>query len=203
MKRVSLALVFACIVTALAAQTIKVNYQGAKPSISDFAWALLSDYENNAEDTDESTAAMLQAWKKYRKGTALPKNETLTVDKKSGYVVFESTFENQKLRIEMCYWNEADGKHKLIAYNVGLYIDGKYNPGQYDGLFFYRYADATKKMTYLNEAPGFEVQYCTDDGSQVSYTLPRTGKDITMTTWNLNGTTKQKTLKWNGSKFAK
>ena len=34
-----------------------------------------------------------------------------------------------------------------------------------------------------------------------TYTLPRTGKDIVATIWNDNGTTSQKTLKWDGQKF--
>ncbi len=188
---------------ALGAQTIKVKYQGSKPTIGDFAWALLSDYDNNAQDTDESMAAMLQAWKKYRKGQTLDQSDFILVDDKNGYAEFESTYDNQTLKIEMCFWNESDGKHKLVAVNVGCYTDGKYTPGQYDGLNFYRYTNTTKKMTMLDNAPGFTVQYGTSNGDPVSYTLPCNGKNITMTTWKQNGTTKQSTLKWNGSKFTK
>ena len=56
MKRTILALILACSTLALTAQgTIKVNYKGAKPSISDFAWAVLSMDENSEEvDFDES-----------------------------------------------------------------------------------------------------------------------------------------------------
>jgi len=51
------------------------------------------------------------------------------------------------------------------------------------------------------EAPGFEEKYSTEDGSWISYSLPRTGKDIIYTEWR-DGGKKQKTLKWNGRKFS-
>ncbi len=38
-------------------------------------------------------------------------------------------------------------------------------------------------------------------GGTRTYTLPRTGKDIVATIWNDNGTTSQKTLKWDGQRF--
>ena len=53
MKRQSLAIIFACCALALVAQdVIKVNYKGSKPTISDFAWAFLSDYVYNENDDD-------------------------------------------------------------------------------------------------------------------------------------------------------
>ncbi|MBO4723300.1 MAG: hypothetical protein J5629_10290 [Muribaculaceae bacterium] len=103
-------------------------------------------------------------------------------------------------KVEMCYWNEADGKHKLFAYNVAFFTDGKFDPGQFDGIQFYRYNNATKKMTYC-DAPGFDARMRVD-GAYVTYSLPRTGKDIIVTYWYDNGTKKQKTLKWNGCKFS-
>lgn len=39
------------------------------------------------------------------------------------------------------------------------------------------------------------------DGANVTYSLPRSGKDITVTYWYENRKT-QKTLKWNGHGFA-
>ena len=45
MKRLSFAFVLLCLAMAMSAQeTIRVNYKGAKPTISDFAWAILSNY---------------------------------------------------------------------------------------------------------------------------------------------------------------
>ena len=203
MKRIALTILFVCCTLALAAQDgIKVNYQGEKPTISDFAWAFLS-VDNGEEElegeADESFNAIKQAWIRHREGLPQEENETLTVDEKNGFVLYEWRYEENLLRIEMCFWNESDKKHKLFAYNVGYYSDGKYSPGQFDGIVFCRYDNAKREMTYC-ESPGFEVEYSTEDGSWVSYDLPRSGKDITVNYW-LNGKRTQKTLKWDGQKF--
>ena len=204
MKRLLLAIALLCSTMMLSAQeTIKVNYQGARPTISDFAWALLSNYVWNEEDDvlDESTNAAKQAWTNYRKGIPLEEGDKITVDQKNGYAVYESCDGNDCLIVEMCYWNESDQKHKLFAYNVKCYRDGAYSPGQFDGLLFYRYNNATKKMTSC-EAPGFEVEFGTEDGAWVCYDLPRVGKNIIYTEWKDNKKKRQKTLKWNGRKFS-
>lgn len=205
MKKLSLAIIFACFTLALSAQdAIRVNYQGAKPTISDFVWAFLSSSDDDDEEegcVDESLNAVKQAWIQHRKGLPLDEDETLTIDQKNGYVVYESRYEEHLLKIEMCYWNESDQKHKLFAYNVTCFTNGKYSPGQFDGLLFYRYNNATKKMTYY-DAPGFDMKYGTEDGDYISHALPRVGKDITVTTWYKNGKKKQKTLKWNGHRFS-
>lgn len=210
MKRTSLTIIFACCILALAAQdVIKINFKGSKPTISDFVGAYLNDYVYNENDDDclnEVRASAKQAWINYLNGKPQVKNTNLIVDNRNGYVVFEGIdeYEGDKdvVRVEMCYWNEADGKHKLFAYNVKCFRNGKYSPGQFDGLQFYRYNNATKKMTYY-QMPGFDSSLYTEDGAYITYSLPRVGKDIVITYWYDNGTKKQKTLKWNGRKFSK
>ena len=210
MKRTSLTIIFACCILALAAQdVIKVNFKGSKPTISDFVGAYLNDYVYNENDDDclnEVRASAKQAWINYLNGKPQVKNTNLIVDNRNGYVVFEGIdeYEGDKdvVRVEMCYWNEADGKHKLFAYNVKCFRNGKYSPGQFDGLQFYRYNNATKKMTYY-QMPGFDSSLYTEDGAYITYSLPQAGKDIVLTLWYDNGTKKQKTLKWNGRKFSK
>jgi hypothetical protein len=205
MKRTLLAIILACCTLALTAQeAIRVNYKGASPTISDLAWAYLS--ADNSEDDeegyfDESFNAVKQAWIQHREGLPLDEEDKLTIDQKNGYVLYEWTSEENKLKIEMCYWNEADRMHKLFAYNVACFTNDKYSPGQFDGLVFFRYDNASKEMTYC-EAPGFDVEYGTEDGAWVSYALPSAGKDITVTYWYKNDETKQKTLKWDGNKFS-
>jgi hypothetical protein len=203
MKRIALAVIFACCSLALAAQDgIQVNYQGEKPTISDFVWALLSAPDEADDEEgyyDESTNAFRQAWIRYRQGESQEENETLTVDQRNGFVCFESRYEEHLLRIEMCFWNEADQKHKIIAYNVMCYSDGLYSPGQFDGLSFLRYDNATKEMLWYGDF-GFDVEYGTEDGAYVSYDLPRSGKDITVTYWH-GSKKEQKTLKWDGHRF--
>ena len=58
----------------------------------------------------------------------------------------------------------------------------------------YNGSNATKRMVAC-DPPGFEIQF---DGI---YELPRIGKDIVYTKWNVDGTSKRKVLKWNGSRF--
>ena len=200
MKRLSLAVVFACCTLVLTAQNaIRVNFQGAAPSISDLAWAFLSSSDSDDEEegcADESANAVRQALMRYREGTPQPEGQTLTVDRKNGFVLYEIRYDDQLLRIEMCYWNESDGKHKLFADNRWTFQNGKPVMGQFDGLSFYRYDNATKMMDSCN-TPGFDVEYFNK-----AYALPRMGKDIIVTTWNDNGGKTQKTLKWNGHRFS-
>ena len=205
MKRIILTTVLVCCTLSLAAQeTIRVNYKGAKPTISDFATAFLSVYEWNddSEDVlDEARNAMKNTWLDYLKGEKLLQNEKLTVDQKNGYICYEYNGDGYQQTTEMCYWNEADGQAQTLRLQRKRVLKRHHSPGQSDGLIFYRYDNATKKMTYC-DAPGFDEIYGTDDGAFISYSLPRTGKDIIYTEWRDNGKKKQKTLKWNGRKFS-
>ncbi|MBR5673981.1 MAG: hypothetical protein IKW97_06230 [Muribaculaceae bacterium] len=202
MKRESIALIFACFALALMAQDgIRVHFKGAQPTICDFVSAFVSSHDDAEEDdcADEAFNGVAYAWERYQKGIPLEEGQTLTVDEKNGYVVYETRSEYEStenvVRMEMCYWNETDGKHKLFAYSVWCFTNGKPSLGQFDGITFYRYDNATKKMSYC-DPPGFDVKYF-----DTSYALPRTGKDIIVTTWDENGNKEEKALKWNGKKF--
>ena len=202
MRRIALAIIFAFCTMALSAQdAIKVNYTGAKPTISDFAWAFLSTDTDDDEEgyADESFNAVKQAWIRHREGLPQDEYSTLSIDEKNGFVLYEWRYEENMLRVEMCYWNESDQQHKMFAYNVSCFQNDAYSPGQFDGLTFYRYDNASKVLIYCSD-PGFDIEYGTEDGTWVSYDLPRSGKDITVNYWNGNKKT-QKTLKWNGHGF--
>ena len=95
----------------------------------------------------------------------------------------------------MCFWNEADKKHKLFAYSNWSYFNGHPELGQFDALAFYRYDNATKTMEYTL-TPGFDVTY--ENGT--TYSFPRVGKDIKVNKWD-GGMKNQTTLKWNGHGF--
>ncbi len=183
MKRSTFALFFACLMLCVAAQdSYKVNYKGAKPTIKDFAQAYFSQVEvwdDPVEEVglDEATNAFKNAWMRYYKGLEQPDGDKFIVDEKNGYILYESQDENNLFRAEMCYWNESDGKHKLIAINIACFTNGRHEPGQYDGLSFLRYNNATKRMADC-DAPGFRVRYATDNLDYISYSLPRTGKNI-------------------------
>ena len=198
-------ILIACCALALAAQdVIRVNYKGAKPTISDFVTAFVATTDDVDEDecANEALNAVAYAWERHKKGLPMKDGVTLTIDEKNGYVRYESRHEYESIehlvRIEMCYWNEADGKHKLFAYNVASFIDGQCDLGQYDGLTFYRYNNAKKTMTFCEDPMGSEAVYEYD--VRHSFALPRTGKDITVTLWYDSGK-KEKTLKWNGKRF--
>ena len=183
MKKLLLAIIFAYCTLAIAAQEgFRVDYQGTRPTIKDFVKAYLTSILS--EEVEECEAVPLN------------EGETLTIDMKNGFLVYEQAWDENLSRIEMCFWNESDGKHKLFADNNWYYQNGKPILGQFGGLNFLRYNNSTKRMSYI-DAPGFDVEY-----SNKSYALPRTGKDIIVTTWHEDGKKTQKTLKWNGHGFS-
>ena len=200
MKRTALSILFACCTLALAAQGFRVNFKGEKPTIADLAWAFCQNAYDDEETGDHPSDAIQQALEQRRKGLPQDKGVTLVVDEKNGYLLYEDRYEEDPenvYKMEMCFWNEADGKHKLFAFNnLAAVNDGKPVMTEVSDLLFFRYDNATKRMAYC-EAPGFEVDYgCT-------YSLPRTGKDIIVTKWGENGKTSKSTLKWNGRRFSK
>jgi len=199
MKKIFLLVAFAAMtITASAQNSFELRFLGTYPDIIDFAWNFVTINDDDPEgEADESMNAVKQALEKYRTGVDLDENDILTVDKKNGFLVYESRYDQHLLRVEMCYWNEADKKHKLFVCSTWCYENGKPSLGQFDGMCFLRYNNATKKMTFC-DAPGFEVSY-----DNTTYSLPRTGKDITVTKWNADGTKTEKTLKWNGHGFSK
>lgn len=183
---------------AWAQDDIRVRYQGAKPTITDLAWAFC-DYMDNLEETgDRPSNAIMSAMIQQRKGIPQEEGETFIIDEKNGYILYERVDDSYVNRMEMCYWNEADGKHKLFAFNnLATLMDGRPACTETSGLYFYRYNNATKKMVYC-DPPGFEVDY------SATYALPRTGKHIVVTKWDENGNKiKETTLKWNGRRFSK
>ena len=208
MKRLSLAIVFACCALVMSAQdAIRVNYQGTKPTISDFITAYLAPtYGEDGECDSEYMNGVRDAWERHRKGLKQHEGTTFTLDVKNGFAVCEYKYSEDACefltRIEMCLWNEADGKHKLFAYSYMFYRNGQYYPGQYDGLIFMRYDNATKTMKYHPDAGEMAVYKAKSPSVECSFDLPRSGKDIIVSLWDENGNKTEKTLKWNGHGFS-
>jgi hypothetical protein len=208
MKKLSLAIILTCCTLAMAAQdAIRVNCQGAKPTISDFITAYLAPtYGEDGECDSESMNGIRNAWECHRKGVKQEEGTSFYLDVKNGFAVYEYKYSEDKdvylTRIEMCYWNEADGKHKIFAYNNMLYKNNQYFPGQYDGLTLMRYNNATKTMKIHSDAGIQSVYEKKAPSVECSFALPRSGKDITVTLWHGNGKKTEKTLKWNGSGFS-
>ena len=203
MKRIASAIILACLTLSLMAQDgIKVNFKGNSPTVTDFAWAAFPslNHEDEDESGDRPWRALEEAMTRHSKGLAQEQGVTLTIDSKNGYILFERVGEEYGdivFRLEVCYWNESDGKHKLIAFNnMASYMEGRPCMTEMSDLFFFRYDNATKRMEAC-DAPGFEIDY------SCNYELPRSGKDIISTRWNDNGTIVQTFLKWDGKQFHK
>jgi len=201
MKRIASAIILSCLSLSMMAQNgIKVNFKGSAPTVTDFAWAAFPslNYEDEEETGDRPWEALKSALECYNKGLPQEKGETLTIDSKNGYILLECVYdeyEDYVFRLEVCYWNESDGKHKLIVFNnLASYMEGRPCVTEISGIDFYRYDNATKRMVAC-DPPGFEVDY-----SSV-YELPRSGKDIITTRWNDDGSTVQTILKWDGRQF--
>lgn len=211
MKRTSLAIIIALSVFTMMAQeeTVRVDFKGAGPTITDFLSAYLNTIPdvNDLEECEVEGVALLHGLRRaylYQvEGIELEEGETLTIDKKNGYLLYEWRYDDENLsKIEMCFWNERDGKHKLFACFRETYSNGRYVCGQFDDREFFRYNNATKTMTPCSaEDIGVDAAYDVLENSFISFDLPRTGKDITVAWWNEKGKIKEKSLKWNGHRF--
>ena len=174
---------------------IPVSFRGAQPNIKDFVAALLS------RNTGESMNGLRQAWRFFMNGMKQMPGDDLIVDTQNGYVGYNSDEdENSRQVIECCVWNYADKKHKLVALSNDFYMNDKPVVGQYTGLEFYIYDNATRKMK-IAYAQDLGAEFDTPGGEVViSHALPRKGKTIVYTIHTASGKM-QKRLTWNGSRF--
>ena len=202
MKRLLSAIVFSCLTLSLMAQNgIKVNYKGSKPTVTDFAWAAFPslNYEGEEESGDRPWRTLENAMKRHRNGLPQEAGDKLTIDTKNGYILFEQAGnedEDYIFRLEVCFWNESDGRHKLIAFNnMASYAEGRPSMTELSDIRFYRYDNNTKRMVAC-DPPGFEIEY------SGTYSMPRVGKNIIFTHWNDDGSTTEKVLRWNGRRFS-
>lgn len=169
------------------------------PSIISFVSSFLSEPE------DELRGSIAPEWDKYLNQEPLDKGVTLFVDQKNGFVRYEMDYdiaypEDQtglKSYVEYCYWNCADGTHKLFAENVGMTQNGEPAFAQFEGLYIYAYDNATQKLYMIDQ----ELLGLGDDvRGEVTFALPRKGKDIEVCI--IKGAEKiQKKLVWNGKGF--
>lgn len=185
--------------TLVAQDAIRINYTGTAPSVKDFVSALLSQTEE-----DESLNGLNDAWHRYKKGVKQLAGRELTVDAPNGFVGYEDTdnYGNDTWRqvIEVCYWNYADKKHKLVAISIDSYRNGHPEAGQYDGVTFYRFDNATRKMHLVYEEElGLTIEPPANTRG-ISHELPRHGKTIVYNYYTPSGKI-AKRLTWNGSRF--
>ena len=115
------------------------------------------------EPEDEFRGPLYEAWEKYKRHKPLDKGVTIVLDEKNGYfrydVDFDKMYEDEEgtpsestAFMEVCMWNCADGRHKVIAENVGGTYKGKPSDGgQFDGYFFYLYDKYTRKLYMFDD----------------------------------------------------
>ena len=174
---------------------IRVDFKGASPNVKDFVSALLS-----GNDLGESLNGMKQSWDMYRNGMKLIPGESFIVDVQNGYMGYVSEDEENRQVIECCYWNYADKKHKLVALSNDFFQNGQAIAGQYTGIDFYIYDNASHTMK-LAYAQDLGLEFDAPPGSHAtSHALPRQGKTIVYTFHTPSGRI-QKQMTWNGSKF--
>ena len=191
-------------------EVIRVEFNGKQPTIRDFMQAYFQSLPD-INDLDECDVEGMQLLENFRiavlyqsEDVALRPTEKLEIDLKNGYACYEQRYESVLHRIEMCYWNESDGKHKLFACVRQTFDNGWYSGGQFDGYEFFRYNNATKTMKPIsNEEIGVDaaIQESCNMNVLISISLPRKGKDIEVTWWDRNGECGATSLKWNGHGF--
>ena len=159
-----------------------VKFEGNSPDIADFVTSLI-----NEENMIMDSGVFIDAWTHYLRHEPQEPGSEINVDKKNGYVSmtsensdeFEGDVRLYKNFYEMCYWNCADGKHKVFAVNLNTMMNDRYYDGQTNGLSFYLYEDARHIMwNVYNAGFGVDVEPDSDGEAVVTYWLPREGKDI-------------------------
>ena len=176
---------------------ITVRFKGTQPNVKDFVTALLAP-----DETDESRNGLRQAWDFYMNGMKQMPGDDLIVDVQNGYVGYVSEDETSRQVIECCYWNYADRRHKLVAITNDLFMDGKAVVGQFTGITFYKYDNATRQMKVVyDDELGINLE-APSGTDATSHALPRQGKTIVYSYYTPSGKV-EKRLTWDGSKFIK
>ena len=177
-----------------------VVFAGQRPTITDFVTAILSQ-----EEIGESLGEMKDNWDLYLAGRKLPQGRSILVDSKNGYLRYDTEDKEEDdlvytSFIEYCYWNCADGRHKLIALNTVCFRNGEPFMGQFSGVSFYMYDGHTRRMDFTSGYDlGLDFDY--PEGTEVEVQqLPRVGKTIEYHFYTRSGEVLKKAT-WDGNKF--
>ena len=162
---------------------VKVTFSGTAPNIKDFA----QSYARNEEADD----FFIQFANELKAGSHKFVNTETVCDIPNGFASYdlESGEDGSLERIEMCYWNCANKKEKIVGINR-LNLQGESIDESY--VIFYRYNNAKREMRRINPPfskeidpvdwtkPGRtskeRIEYA--NGWAPIYTLPRVGKNI-------------------------
>ena len=177
---------------AIYAQDTPVNFQGAKPTITDFVTAALQ------RDGDEFIRGTQENWVRRQQGKPLEDGASFTVDVKNGFIRYDKRYTaNTYSYVEFCFWNCSNQKEKIVAVNSGCVENGTPVTSEFTTLKFYRYDNQKKTMQWLSRK---DVGAAVDVSPTVSYVLPQSGKDIMATIHAPNGEV-QILMKWDGMQF--
>ena len=131
----------------------EVSFDGAAPGIVELATAYFE-----CDVMNELLGDARDALRHYLRHEPQEKGADMLVDKKNGYMcytmnwgmVYDDT-PNSKECVEMCYWNCADGKHKIMAMSCRSMSEGKYIENEFSGISMYIYDNETHMLGELNE----------------------------------------------------
>lgn len=168
------------------------------PTIVDFVSSYLSETE------DELRGNIANEWRKFLRNEPLGKGVNFMVDMKNGYIRYDMDYDlaypdeltGEKTCVEFCYWNCDDNKHKLFAENVSITQKDKPIFTEFSGIYIYAYDNATQNLYMVDQE---QLGLDEDVHGEVTFILPRKGKDIEVIYNNSRKT--QKKLVWNGKGF--
>ena len=169
-----------------------VKFQGKQPAITDFTNAFL-----NLKKEEHFYDKAYKDWNNYLQKKPLSKNASIIVDVKNGYMKYNIINPKDTIFMEMCFWNCADGKHKLVAANTVWVMDNDYGWDDYIGTYFYLYDNKHRTMRML--LPEDIGALYDGDGLSVFF-LPRKGKNIRVSAAG-GGERWNEVLIWDGFKF--
>ena len=175
-------------------EMIAVKYKGNRPTISDFATAFLEHFKEM-----KFYDKVHNEWLRHLQKKPLSKDVSISVDTKNGYMRYEThnREESDTIVMEMCFWNCADGKHRLFCANTVWHLNGDYGSDEYTGAHFFLYDNKKKEMRSLY--PEDIGALYDGDGLSVFF-LPRKGKNIKVSAAG-GGERWDEVLEWDGYQF--
>lgn len=173
---------------------IAVSFKGKQPVITDYANAYLESRKDSA-----FFAEVKEEWDRHLQQAPLSPNVSIVEDVKHGYIHYEKIRpeEQDTLIFEMCFWNCADKKHRMVAANSVIKMEGDYGWDWFVGCEFFLYDKTTHDMREI--WPEDIGALYDGDGLSVFF-LPRKGKNIKVSAAG-GGERWDDVLKWDGYQF--
>lgn len=178
-------------------EEITVKYKGKNPLMTDFMEAVLA--LNNTVPFYKDTRFVWDGWKKGH----ISKGRSINVDEKNGCVKYNSNpvvSDENIFLLELSRWNYSDGKHLLIVTNLDVRRSTHLIDPRNEGLTFYRYDIASKKMKRVRLSDLGDSPSIPSDATDIHYHLSCDGESIIDYEY-LSGVRVIRSLSWDGEKF--